>query len=131
MVGGPGDRGNGVRRAARSGEPAVPRPPFAVAADVGPQSATVIVSGDVDLATAPEVERCLQDHADARRVVVDLSAVEFLDSRGMSMLVHAARRAQESGQELVIVAPTAATVLRALDLTGLLAALPFDRPPRA
>jgi anti-sigma B factor antagonist len=110
--------------------PQVPaRAPFAVVTDVGQDATTVIVSGDVDLATAPEVERCLKAYARAARLVIDLSGVRFLDSCGMTVLVHAMRRASESRQNLALRPPADATVMRALEITGLLTALPFEPSP--
>jgi stage II sporulation protein AA (anti-sigma F factor antagonist) len=104
-----------------------PRPAFRVVAEVSDGVTFVIVSGDVDLATAPEVEHCLQAHAGARRLVVDLAGVGFLDSCGMTVLVRAMRRAAQSGQDLALRPPADRAAMRALEITGLLGALPFER----
>src|ERR687888_1065373 len=126
---GEGGGANGHRTATRPRVAGPPRPTFAIAAEVVDGLATVIVSGDVDLATVPEVERCLESHADSPRLLVDLAAVRFLDSCGMTALVRAMRRAARSGQQLELRPPADAAVLRALEITGLLTALPFDDAP--
>lgn len=62
--------------------------------------ATVVVSGDVDLATAPAMERTIDeaiaaDGVDA--VVVDLTGVGFLDSSGIAALLKGRRLADRRG----------------------------------
>ena len=126
---GPLSGGNGRPSATRQAVARPPRPTFAVAAEVVDGLATIIVTGDVDLATVPEVERCLEAHAGSPRLLVDLAAVRFLDSCGMTALVRAMRRAAQSGQQLELRPPTDAAVLRVLEITGLLTALPFDDAP--
>jgi anti-sigma B factor antagonist len=105
-----------------------PPPPFAVVAQAGDGRSTVTVTGEVDLATSPELERHLELHAAARSLLVDLTGVSFLDSSGMAVLVRAARRSARTGQELSLRPPTDDGVLRALEIAGLLAALPFHAP---
>ena len=46
------------------------------------------VEGEIDLASAPEFERCVVDSgAEGRPVVVDLGRVRYLDSAGLASLV--------------------------------------------
>ena len=104
------------------------RPTFGVVAATGDDATTVLVTGDVDLATSPRLARCLEDHDGATRLVVDLTGVRFLDSSGMAVLVRAARRARKAGRGLVLRPPEDPGVRRALDVAGLLAALPFEPP---
>jgi anti-sigma B factor antagonist len=77
------------------------------------------VSGEVDMITAPQLDRVLADLrvADARVVVVDLAGVGFLGSPGLAVLVNA-HRALPPGRFLHIVAP-GRTVHRAFTVTGL------------
>lgn len=59
---------------------------------------TVAVSGEIDLATGPTVDRALRDAitgGGARTVLVDLSAVQFLDSSGIALLLKGRRLADE------------------------------------
>ena len=53
-----------------------------------------------------------------RRVVVDLSGLEFVDSSGVKMLVAAARAVEDAGGTFVLAAPTA-TVGRVFDILHL------------
>jgi anti-anti-sigma factor len=69
--------------------------------DVRAADGTVVISvaGEVDMATAPQLDACLCEHTDAD-VVVDLSGVTFLDSTGLSTLVSARRSLRETGHTL-------------------------------
>jgi anti-sigma B factor antagonist len=81
----------------------------------------VTVEGDVDVATAGilrrTVDRALTE-AGEHPVVIDLSGVSFLASRGLSTLVEA-HRAAEPGQPLRVVVDHARPVIRPLQLSGL------------
>jgi adenylate cyclase len=65
------------------------------------------VVGDIDLATAPELGRRLEHvfQADGRGVVLDLSAVEFMDSSGVSVLLNALTRMTRAGRRLALACP--------------------------
>src|SRR5690625_233584 len=79
----------------------------------------VMVSGAVDLQTAPQVSGALpQAQQQATAVGLDLRQVEFLGSAGLSALVDAARRSDETGGRLAILATNHA-VVRAVQVTGL------------
>lgn len=79
----------------------------------------VMVSGAVDLQTAPQVSDALaQAQQRATAVGLDLRQVEFLGSAGLSALVDAARRSDETGGRLAILATNHA-VMRAVQVTGL------------
>jgi anti-anti-sigma factor len=62
-----------------------------------------------------------------RRVELDLSAVTFMNSAGMAVLVQLQRLAAPRGIELVLVHPTAAAV-RPLQLSGLWHRFPIEGP---
>lgn len=83
----------------------------------------VAVAGDVDLLTAPQVEAAVsaaQRRSDA--VLLDLAEVRFLGSAGLSVLVAAARRADESEAGFAVLV-TERAVLRAIEVTGLASSL--------
>ena len=65
-------------------------------------SAHVFVWGEVDLATAPHFERVLADaiHGTDSDVLVEFSSDSFIDSTGLNVLIHAARRLHESDRAL-------------------------------
>jgi len=93
----------------------------------------VIVSGEIDLYTAPrlhsELAAVLSGDRPAR-VVVDMSGVEFCDSTGMNVLLSSLRQAREQGGQLEIAAPRAA-VRKILDVTGLDAVFTITDAPAA
>ncbi len=78
------------------------------------------LSGELDVVSAPELERCLnevlaEDHA---RVKLDLSELAFVDSAGMSVLIKAKQDAESNGRTLVLGRPTE-QVNRVFALVGL------------
>lgn len=79
----------------------------------------IVLSGEVDLAGAADIWTALEPVLDgAGRVVVDLSAVKFMDSTGLSVLVRAHRRLMHNGGQLVVRHPSEMAA-RLLDVTGL------------
>lgn len=84
----------------------------------------VAVAGDIDLATAPDLHTHLCAAIDAMIsnvggvVIVDLSAVTFMDASGLTALIRAEARACERGARLRLRAQ-APCVTRLLQLTGL------------
>lgn len=86
----------------------------------------IAVYGEVDVLTAPELARQIDRglESSAAAVVVDLSALRFIDSTGLHAMVLAWRRAQELGKQLRLLQPPPA-VHRAFEITGLADALPF------
>lgn len=78
------------------------------------------VTGDIDMLTAPQLERELMGVlADGPEVLVlDLSQVGFLASAGLAVLVALQERASEHGAGLRVVA-AGSVVARPLQLTGL------------
>ena len=85
---------------------------------------SVVVVGEIDLVTAAQLESALGEAVEGSRrgVNLDLSRVEFIDARGIGVIVEARRRAAASGHELVITAASKAVrrVVSLCDLDGLL-----------
>jgi anti-sigma B factor antagonist len=77
----------------------------------------VAVAGEVDLATAPQLAECLLGITD-RDVAVDLSAVSFLDSSGVSALVAGNKALTATGHSLRTFGEQD-NVRRVLEITGL------------
>lgn len=69
------------------------------------QTSLVRLNGDVDLHTAPEVRQTLNDAIDdgAMLIVVDLSAVTFIDSMTLGVLLGASKRVRPRGGQLRLV----------------------------
>ncbi len=86
----------------------------------GDGTARVVCAGEVDCSTAPALRRALDGAlaGPVRVVTVDLEAVTFLDSAGLSVLAVSHRTAVQSGARLRVLVGTRA-VTRALQVTGL------------
>lgn len=94
------------------------------------QAAIIVVRGELDLATSPELEDRLRNLCDSgnAQVVIDLRELEFMDSTGLSIIVKAHQRLTETGRRLSIVRGSQ-QVQRLLDLTGVSERLQlFDTP---
>ena len=64
----------------------------------------VVVSGEIDIATAPTVERALLRAEESHDLVaIDLTNTSFMDSTGLHMIVAANRRLRERGGRLLVV----------------------------
>jgi anti-anti-sigma factor len=94
------------------------------------KAAVVVVSGELDLASGPELERALEQLADppTELLVIDLRQVEFMDSTGLSIIVKAHQRFADAGRQLALVRGTS-QVQRLLDLTGVAERLPLVDSP--
>jgi anti-sigma B factor antagonist len=71
-------------------------------------TATVIaVSGELDVATVPQLRTALTEAAEkgASRLVVDLSDVTFVDSVSVGAILHAQKRLGLEGRMAVVLAP--------------------------
>lgn len=81
---------------------------------------TLAVSGEVDLATSPLVDDAIAEAvatSGVKVVEVDLSAVEFLDSSGVALLLKGRRRADEQGVGYRVVGANG-TPLQVLRIAG-------------
>ncbi|NUP33340.1 MAG: STAS domain-containing protein [Streptomycetaceae bacterium] len=78
----------------------------------------VTVSGDLDFGTADDLARRLAVPASdgIRRVVLDMAAVEYMDSTGLRVLLSAARDLRATGGDLRLAAARD-HVLRIIELT--------------
>lgn len=78
------------------------------------------VSGEVDVYTAPRLREKLVELVSQGnyRIVVDLEAVEFLDSTGLGVLVGGLKRVRTHDGSLSLVC-TQQRILKVFDITGL------------
>ena len=72
--------------------------------DCGSDVAFVQVVGELDIVTAPALERTLRDaELRAPLVVLDLRELTFTDSSGVHVIANASARADRAGRRLVLV----------------------------
>jgi anti-sigma B factor antagonist len=87
----------------------------------------LVVVGELDLFGVPELKRRLAELIEhgIRRVVVDLSAVTFLDSTALGALLGGMRRLRARGGDLAVVNlnPSISQLLRVTGLDQILAVL--------
>lgn len=81
--------------------------------------ATVILAGELDLGTAPDLQDALAElTGEPRRVTVDLEKLEFIDSTGLSALLGAHKALSEVGGTLELKGPKP-MVINLVKMTGL------------
>lgn len=87
-------------------------------------SAILVVSGELDVATCPVLRRAIDNVLDTGRadLVIDVGAVRFIDAMGIRVLIQAAEEARNADGGLVLRAPSPAVrrLLGLLQLTGML-----------
>ena len=96
-----------------------------------PPSATVVLDGEIDIATSPAIRRFLMAAISGENVhlAVNMSGVAFIDASGIDVLVAAANRARQAGGGLSLLAPSR-QVRRLVDVLHLDAILPTAQRPR-
>lgn len=87
----------------------------------------VIISGEIDIVNAAEVGGQLFNAApnSASGLVMDLSGVSYLDSRGVHLLFELANRLRTRHQQLHLVVPARAMIRRVLVLTHVDSVMPL------
>lgn len=97
--------------------------PFVVSANRDQGVTTISVSGELDVATAPQLSGALQlvlgAESTAEQVVLDVSQLSFCGSVGLGVLVSADRLAVLNEINLAIVTGREGHVTTAMELTGL------------
>ena len=87
------------------------------------------VAGEIDLSNAEHVEDTLDSGrlaAKARALILDLTALEYLDSSGVRLLFRLAERVRAGGRELRVVVPRDGYLRRVLAVAGLDQTIPLD-----
>jgi len=98
---------------------------------VGPLEETRLIraSGELDRSTADRLSSALAAaRADGVTALLDLSAVSFIDSAGLRVLLHAARAVDAHDWACFIVRASSA-VWRLIELSGTRSQLPLVAPP--
>lgn len=101
-------------------DPAQLRPAFTVEVSTDTTRSTARLCGELDLATAGQLQTTL---AALRRdgylvVVLDLSRLDFLSAAGISVLVRADAEFRAAGGQIIVTKPTP-SARRSLAVTGL------------
>lgn len=83
------------------------------------QGIVIALSGELDLASSPALEEALERvfDSDTKLVVIDLRALEFMDSTGLSIIVKARQTADDRERQLFLTNGPP-QVQRLLSLTG-------------
>jgi anti-sigma B factor antagonist len=89
----------------------------------------VTVAGELDVSTAPVLQRELDRVADQspHLIRLDLSALRFMDSTGLQLVLSTASRASEEGRQLELVRGSE-SVQRVFQVAGLEERLTFIDP---
>ncbi|MBC7375098.1 MAG: STAS domain-containing protein [Frankiales bacterium] len=85
-----------------------------------PYAAVVALSGELDAHTAAQLRTLLAEQllAGPGNLVLDLSALSFIDSAGLATLIAADKGTRRAGMKLVLAAPAPA-VRKVLKITGI------------
>jgi anti-sigma B factor antagonist len=98
-----------------------------------PTRASLHLSGEVDLATAPALRDCIAEMAPLGviHLEVDLTNLTFIDSTGIGVLVQNLERLSEAGGSLVVrnARPEAMKVFQITGLVELLSVTPIGTDP--
>jgi anti-sigma B factor antagonist len=80
-----------------------PRSRFACSLESGVDSTWVNAAGEIDIASSKQLERTLDAALEAAMVtVLDLTALTFIDSAGIHVIVNAAARARRESRKLMV-----------------------------
>ena len=90
---------------------------------------SVVVRGEIDMETAPQLERVLDEVVakGALLVTLDLEGVDFLDSSGLRVILGASNKLNAQEGQLLIEGASSA-VQRVLEITGIIERLRQSRP---
>lgn len=87
----------------------------------GDDRVTVLVEGELDLATVDQLTQLLHEQLSRQRpVILDMSGVRFIDSTGLAAILGALRRHEDDGGVLRIGGELQPQVRRLMELTGVL-----------
>jgi anti-sigma B factor antagonist len=91
------------------------------------QGIVLALDGELDLETTPELDGQLREVTDANpgRVLIDLRALDFMDSTGLGSIVRAQRLAESNGHRLTL-RRGQHQVQRLFELTGVLERFTFE-----
>ena len=85
-----------------------------------PQHAVVTLAGELDTSNVGQLYEELAElsREDVRHITIDVAELEFVDSTGLSAIIAAHKRAEASGGELLVLAPSH-DLRRLFEITGI------------
>jgi anti-sigma B factor antagonist len=103
---------------------------FAITAQTQGESQVLLLAGELDLSTVPELsERVNSELAGGlSALTLDLRALTFMDSTGLRLLIELDQRADREEWTLTLIPSEHESTTTILRLTGADTALPFEDP---
>jgi anti-sigma B factor antagonist len=100
--------------------------PFAIGASRKADRFLISADGELDMLGRPELERVLREaeDSDVDQIIVDIEALTFIDSAGLTALLEASQRSSVTGNRLRVTRGQG-QVARVLHLTELHRAMPL------
>jgi anti-sigma B factor antagonist len=97
-----------------------------IATTPGSDRYVITVSGEVDLATSPELDNAIivAIESGTSSLAIDLTDVSFMDSSGLGVIVRGLKRCREADKDLDLVI-TNERVLKVFGITGLDQVIPI------
>ena len=102
--------------------------PFAVEVSGDPTAPHVVVRGELDVATSPQLRNELNAllTRGAQHITVEFGDVSFVDSSGLGVLVGTYKRLREEGSGTIRIIGAQPSVRKVFEITGLESALLED-----
>jgi anti-sigma B factor antagonist len=99
--------------------------PFAIEVAGDPEAPIVVVKGEIDVATSPQLRRELTALVarGARDITLQFDEVSFVDSSGLGVLVGTYKRLREEDTGSIRIVGAQPSVRKVFEITGLEAAL--------
>jgi anti-sigma B factor antagonist len=98
---------------------------FTVDVLAGADGPIVVPRGELDMATQGELRSALEREAAAGGVLtLDLSALRFIDTSGLRLVLEVAEAARREGSAFVVL-PGSATIQRLFEVAGVIDLVPF------
>lgn len=71
-----------------------------------PDGLCIVPDGEIDLSTSPELRQSLLESIEQKveRIVIDFSAVTYMDSSGVATLVEALQKQRSAGGKMILCA---------------------------
>ena len=97
------------------------------------EKAVVLISGACDASGHQHLRECLleAESGEPKEIVVDLTAVPFIDSISLRIVIAAWNRARHAGHRFSVALATSGQVRRVFELTGVDQVLPVTAPSPA